>query len=91
MSHYINSDVEAARVRAMLEAKRHMDAGMEAYQKLRAGYMRAQQALTGSFPSNAPPGPYICGDYYIVASSMYATDEEVRFIYTRAIRIKTSE
>lgn len=92
MSHYLHVDVEAERVRAMLEKKREMDAAWDAYHVAKRAYLKAQDELTGSFPAGERPGPYVCGDMFIEAESGYERrDCEVKFEYTQATRVRTSE
>ena len=85
----MHPDVEAQRVRAMLEAYRAFEKAKEAAYAARHSYVNAQKALTGAFPSSHRPGPYICGDVYIEATG--ENEEGVCFDYTKATRVTTSD
>ena len=89
MSHYLDAEVEAQRVRAMLDAHRAMEAAQDAYYAAQKYYIKAQGDLTGAFPSSARPGPYVCGNIFIEATA--PNEEGVCFDYTQATRIHTSE
>lgn len=93
MSHiYLHPDVEAQRVRAMLDKWRALEAAQDAYYEAKEAYLKAQRELTGAFPSDHQVGPYAVGDVLIEHDCGAGnSDGRFKFTYRECRRIHTSE
>ena len=79
-------------LRAMLAAKRLMDEAWAHYQQTRRDYDKAQSAFLGHYPRCSPPGPIICGTTFLeIKHGWERADEEIKFDYTEAERVPTSD
>ena len=86
------TDMMQQALRAMLLAKREMDAAWKTYQLTRGNYREAQSHFLGMYAESSPPTPIICGETFIkIKSSWTRADEEEKFTYEKAERCPTSD